>query len=84
MANLRSLLYTDAATFQYANLREFVVGHTTNTPSNGGCCCQWTVPAGTNYIKFEKWYIYLSFLSKLNLGVFVAFGLTRPKNEKDN
>lgn len=38
----------------------------------------------TNYIKFEKWYIYLSFLSKLNLGVFVAFGLTRPKNEKDN
>lgn len=37
----------------------------------------------TNYIKFEKWYIYLSFLSKLNLGVFVAFGLTRPKNEKE-
>lgn len=36
-----------------------------------------------DYIKYEKWYIYLSFLSKLNLGVFIAFGLTRPKNEKD-
>ena len=55
MANLRALLYTDAATFQYSNLREFVVGHSTNTPSNGGCCCQWTVPAGTAYIKFEIW-----------------------------
>lgn len=38
---------------------------------------------GGNYLTYEKWYIFLSFLSKLNLGVFVAFGLTRPKNEKD-
>lgn len=38
---------------------------------------------GGDYIKYEKWYIYLSFLSKLNLGVFIAFGLTRPKNEKE-
>jgi hypothetical protein len=36
-----------------------------------------------DYIKYEKWYIYLSFLSKLNLGVFVAFGLTRPKDQKE-
>jgi hypothetical protein len=38
---------------------------------------------GGDYLKYEKWYIYLSFLSKLNLGVFVAFGLTRPKDEKE-
>lgn len=38
---------------------------------------------GGNYITYEKWYIYLSFLSKLNLGAFVAFGLTRPKNDED-
>ena len=37
---------------------------------------------GGDYAKYEKWYIYLSFLSKLNLGVFIAFGLTRPETEK--
>lgn len=37
------------------------------------------------YLKVEKAYIILSFLSKLNLGVFIAFGLTRPKpEEKDS
>jgi hypothetical protein len=36
-----------------------------------------------NYIKYEKYYIWLSFLSKASLGFFVAFGLTRPKPEKN-
>lgn len=36
-----------------------------------------------NYMKYEKYYIWLSFLSKLGLGVFIAFGLTRPKAEKN-
>lgn len=36
------------------------------------------------YIKYEKAYIMLSFFSKLNLGFFIAFGLTRPKAEKKN
>lgn len=31
------------------------------------------------YIKYEKAYIFLSFFSKISLGFFVAFGLTRPK-----
>lgn len=34
------------------------------------------------YMKYEKWYILLSFLSKINLGLFIAFGLNRPKAEK--
>jgi hypothetical protein len=34
------------------------------------------------YLKIEKAYIILSFLSKLNIGVFVAFGLTRPRAEE--
>ena len=34
------------------------------------------------YIKVEKAYIILSFLSKLNLGIFIAYGLTRPKPEE--
>jgi len=34
------------------------------------------------YLKIEKAYIILSFLSKLNLGIFVAYGLTRPKPEE--
>ena len=34
------------------------------------------------YLKVEKAYIVLSFLSKLNLGIFIAFGLTRPLPEK--
>lgn len=36
-----------------------------------------------NYLKFEKAYIFLSFFSKINLGLFIAFGLTRPKAEKN-
>jgi hypothetical protein len=36
-----------------------------------------------NYIKYEKYYIWLSFLSKASLGFFVAFGITRPKPEKN-
>lgn len=34
------------------------------------------------YIKIEKAYITLSFLSKLTLGVFIGYGLTRPPPEK--
>lgn len=36
-----------------------------------------------NYIKYEKYYIWLSFLSKASLGFFIGFGLTRPKPEKN-
>jgi hypothetical protein len=36
-----------------------------------------------NYIKYEKYYIWLSFLSKASLGFFIGFGLTRPKAEKN-
>ena len=35
------------------------------------------------YLKVEKAYIFLSFFSKINLGYVVAFGLTRPKAEKE-
>jgi hypothetical protein len=35
------------------------------------------------YIKVEKAYIFLSLFSKINLGYVLAFGLTRPKAEKD-
>jgi len=36
-----------------------------------------------NYLKYEKYYIWLSFLSKASLGFFIAFGLTRPVPEKN-
>ena len=36
-----------------------------------------------NYLKYEKYYIWLSFLSKASLGFFIGFGLTRPKPEKN-
>ncbi len=35
------------------------------------------------YIRCEKFYILLSFIAKINLGVFIAFGLTRPKAESN-
>ncbi len=34
------------------------------------------------YLKIEKAYIILSLFSKINLGYFIAFGLTRPKPEE--
>ncbi len=55
MADLRTLLYTNAATITAASLLEFAVANTTESGSNGGRCCAWTVPAGTSYIKFEMW-----------------------------
>ncbi len=55
MANLRDLLYTNAATITAISLLEFAVANTTETGSNGGRCCAWTVPAGASYIKFEMW-----------------------------
>ncbi len=38
----------------------------------------------TQYLKYEKAYIILSLISKINLGYVVAFGLTRPKAEKND
>ena len=35
----------------------------------------------TSFITYEKWYILLSFLSKLFMGYYIAFGLTRSKND---
>jgi hypothetical protein len=35
------------------------------------------------YIKVEKAYILLSLISKLNLGIAIAFGLTRPVPEQE-
>jgi hypothetical protein len=35
------------------------------------------------YLKIEKAYILLSLFSKINLGYFIAFGLTRPDPEKN-
>lgn len=35
------------------------------------------------YMKYEKAYILLSLISKVNLGYVIAFGLTRPKAEKN-
>lgn len=53
MASLKTLLYTDFATIN--PLQELFVGNTTFSANNGGCCCAWTVPTGTKYIKFEMW-----------------------------
>jgi hypothetical protein len=36
-----------------------------------------------NYTKYEKAYIMLSLFSKVNLGIAIAFGLTRPPPEKE-
>jgi hypothetical protein len=55
MANLRTLLYTGAATISSASLLEFAVGNTSQSASNGGCCCLWTVPTGASYVRFEMW-----------------------------
>ena len=55
MADLRTLLYTGAATIQSASLLEFSVKNNSQSSSNGGCCCLWTVPTGKSYIKFEIW-----------------------------
>ena len=55
MSNLRTLLYTGAATIESPKLLEFAVSNTTESGSNGGRCCAWTVPDGTSYIRFEMW-----------------------------
>lgn len=55
MSNLRTLLYTSAVTVNTASLLEFAVANTTESGSNGGRCCAWTVPANASYIKFEMW-----------------------------
>lgn len=56
MANLRSLIYAVNIPAATNYPQEFVVYNTSvNTPSNGGRCCLWTVPAGTKWISFEMW-----------------------------
>lgn len=35
-----------------------------------------------SYLKYEKAYLFLSLFSKVNLGIALAFGLTRPPPEK--
>ena len=40
-------------------------------------------PGKRNYEFFERIYIFLSLVSKFNLGFFLAFGLTRPKARKN-
>lgn len=36
-----------------------------------------------NYAKYEKAYLLLSLFSKVNLGIAIAFGLTRPAPQKE-
>jgi len=55
MASLRELLFTNFTIRVGLELRELFVGNTTFAANNGGCCCLWTVPAGTAYIRFEMW-----------------------------
>ena len=38
--------------------------------------------AGYSYITYEKWYIYLSFLSKAFMGYYLAIALTREKSKE--
>lgn len=36
-----------------------------------------------DFARYEKYYIYLSFLSKANMGYYLTFGLTRDPSDKD-
>lgn len=55
MSDLRSLLYTGAAIVNAVQLQEIMIANTTESPSNGGACCCWEIPAGTSYINIEMW-----------------------------
>lgn len=56
MADLRTLLYTDAITLGSPTPVELLVYNTgIDTPSNGGRCCLFTVPANVTYAIFEIW-----------------------------
>ena len=56
MADLRSLVYTLNVPAETNYPSEFLVYNTNiTTPSNGGCCCLWTVPAGVTWVQFEIW-----------------------------
>lgn len=55
MASLRELLFTNFTIPVGLQLQELFVGNTTFSSNNGGRCCQYTVPSGTAYIKFEMW-----------------------------
>ena len=36
-----------------------------------------------NFARYERFYIYLSFLSKANMGYYLTFGLTRDQTDKE-
>lgn len=59
MSDLRSLKYSTSATVNTTNFpTEFLVKGSSSaglTANDGGCCCLWTVPAGTTWITFEIW-----------------------------
>ena len=57
MSDLRSLGFTATRTVTTTNFpTEFVVkGPAAGNALDGGCCCLWTVPAGTTWITFEMW-----------------------------
>lgn len=57
MAGLRTLLdfptAGSGATIDYNVLR--VYNTSIDSAENGGCCCQWTVPAGVSWFAIEMW-----------------------------
>ena len=56
MANLRTLTGSISASAATNYPTEVLIYNLNlETPNNGGRCCQFTVPAGTKYIKFEMW-----------------------------
>lgn len=56
MSNLRSLLNTIPVTvIQNIPVELLIYNTNVDTPSNGGRCCQFTVPAGVTFVKFEMW-----------------------------
>jgi hypothetical protein len=55
MADLRTLLYTDAGEVVVPDLREVMIANTSESAGNGGACCCWCIPEGTSYIKLQIW-----------------------------
>ena len=54
MPSLRTLL-SDQAPPTIGNPDRIFYVRTSDGASNGGCCCLWTVPAGTTKVTFEMW-----------------------------
>ena len=55
MANLRDLSFGYGAGTSITPQDFSVYNTSTQTASNGGQCCAWTVPSGTTYAVFEMW-----------------------------